>query len=247
LPIYLASHFYGAGRVFFQASGEMWRIRRLDVEFFQQYYVKLIRWVSQGRLLRDSTRGVLLTDRERCWMGDQVAVQAILRDPQDNPLLAESVLATVIRPDGTTQEVKLEATMNAVRPGTFSGQFTVTNEGEYRVNLPIPASPDLEVLSTYVRANIPDLEKQQPERNDALLSELATKTRGHFYIGTNSFRSDESDPFSPMRLIQPQDQETYLTGTMDRFFQRKVMMWLLGLMTAALAIEWTVRRLHKLA
>ena len=247
LPIYLASHFYGAGRVFFQASGEMWRIRRLDVEFFQQYYIKLIRWASQGRLLRDSTRGVLLTDRERCWMGDQVVVQAILRDAQDQPLMADTVVATVTRPDGTMQELQLEASQNAVRPGTFSGQFTAGSEGDYRVNLPVPESPDLEVLSTTVQASIPDLEKEQPQRNDALLNEIADKTHGHFYVGTKSFAVQKSNPLSPTNLIQPQDQETFLTGTMDRFFQRKLMMWLLGLIATVLSLEWIVRRLHKLA
>ncbi len=247
LPIYLASHFYGAGRVFFQASGEMWRIRRLEVEHFQQYYTKLIRWVSQGRLLRDSTRGVLLTDRERCWMGDEVVIQAILRDPQDQPLMMPQVTATVLRPDGSSQRIELKSNKNAVRQGTFSGQFTAGSEGDYRVSLPIPASPDLEVLTTSVQANIPDLEKEQPQRNDVLLKEMAEKTRGHFYVGTKEFKSSSDNLLSPNRLIQPQDQETYLTGTIDRFFQRKLMMWLLGLLTTALAFEWTVRRLHKLA
>ena len=247
LPIYLANHFYGAGRVFFQASGEMWRIRRLDVEFFQQYYVKLIRWASQGRLLRDSTRGVLLTDRERCWMGDQVVVQAILRDPQDQPLLLKKVDAVILRPDGTRQDLALEATKNAVRPGTFNGQFTAGSEGDYRISLPIPASPDLDVLTTTVQANIPDLEKEQPQRNDALLTELADKTNGHFYVGMKSFQTTDANPLSPTAIIQPQDQETFLTGTLDRFFQRKLMMWLLGLLATSLALEWTIRRLHKLA
>ena len=225
----------------------MWRIRRLDVEFFQQYYVKLIRWASQGRLLRDSTRGVLLTDRERCWMGDQVVVQAILRDPQDQPLLLKKVDAVILRPDGTRQDLALEATKNAVRPGTFNGQFTAGSEGDYRISLPIPASPDLDVLTTTVQANIPDLEKEQPQRNDALLTELADKTNGHFYVGMKSFQTTDANPLSPTAIIQPQDQETFLTGTLDRFFQRKLMMWLLGLIATALAFEWSVRRLHKLA
>lgn len=247
LPIYLASHFYGAGRVFFQASSEMWRIRRLEVEHFQEYYTKLIRWVSQGRLLRDSTRGILLTDRQRCWMGDQVVVQAILRDVQDQPLMAQSVDATIKRPNGTTQNIELKPTENAVRPGTFQGQFTTGSEGDYRVSLPIPDSPDFEILTATVQANIPDLEKEQPQRNDALLSEIADRTQGQFYVGTNSFLSAEDNPLSPVKLIHSQDQETFLAGTLDRFFQRKLMMWLLGLMATALALEWTVRRLHKLA
>ena len=247
LPIYLASHFYGAGRVFFQASSEMWRIRRIEVDHFQDYYTKLIRWVSQGRLLRDSTRGVLLTDRDRCWMGDQVVVQAILRDTQDQPLMLRSIDATIKRPSGTTQQLELEPSDSAVRPGTFQGQFTTGSEGDYRISLPIPDSIDFEILTKTVEANIPDLEKERPHRNDALLTELADQTLGHYYVGTESFCSTTQNPLSPVELIQPQDQETFLPGTVDRFFQRKLMMWLLGLLVAALACEWTVRRLHKLA
>jgi len=247
LPIYLASHFYGAGRVFFQASSEMWRIRRIDVEHFQEYYIKLIRWVSQGRLLRDSTRGILLTDRERCWMGDQVVVQAILRDAQGQPLMMQSIDATIKRPNGTTHRIELKPTENSVRPGTFHGQFTTGSEGDYRVSLPIPDSPDFEILTATVEANIPDLEKERPQRNDALLAELADRTQGQFYVGTGSFLSFKDNPISPDQLIQSQDQEAFLAGTLDRFFQRKLMMWLLGLMVTALSLEWTVRRLHKLA
>lgn len=247
LPIYMATHFYGAGRVFFQASSEMWRMRRIDVDYFVQYYTKLIRWVSQGRLLRDSTRGVLLTDRDRCWMGDEVVVQAILRDPQDQPLLLPSVPATIRRPDGTSDQLELKSNKNAVRPGSYQGQFTAGSEGDYRISLPIPASPDFEVLMTSVQANIPDLEKERPQRNDPLLAEMADKTVGHYYIGTESFQSSENNPLSPVKLIQPQDQETFLAGTLDRFFRRKLMIWLLTLLTVALAFEWTLRRLHKLA
>ncbi len=247
LPIYLASQFYGAGRVFFQASGEMWRVRRLEVEYFQNYYLKLIRWVSQGRLLRDSTRGVLLTDRERCWMGDQVVVQAILRDLRDDPLMLPSVDVLIARPDGSNTKLVLQGTKDSVRPGTFTGQFSANLEGEYRINLAIPDGPEQEVLTALVQANIPDLEKVHPQRNDALLSEMAEKTQGHYFVGMSECDVTDDNPLSLARLIQPQDQETVLPGTPDRNFQRRLMWWLLGLIVLCLSLEWTFRRLHKLA
>lgn len=247
LPIYLASQFYGAGRVFFQASAEMWRVRSIDVDYFQDYYTQIIRWASQGRLLRDSNRGVLLTDRDQCWMGDQVNVQAILRNAADEPLMAESVSATLTRPDGSKQVMLLQASGGAVRPGTFDAQFPTTSEGEYRISLPVPESPSLDVLTTTVRSSIPDLEKAKPQRNDLVLQEIANKSQGHYYVGVESFASSQTNPFSPNQLIAPQDQETFLTGTLDRFFQRKLMMWLLGWITLGLATEWTLRRLHKLS
>ncbi len=247
LPIYLASQFYGAGRVFFQASGEMWRLRRLDVQYFEQYYTKLIRWISQGRLLRDSNRGVLLTDRQRCWVGDQVVVEAILRDAQDDPLLLLEVQATMIRPDGGSETMLLRGTKDSVRLGTYVGQFTASSEGDYRINLPVPNNPDLEVLTAEVQANIPELEKQRPQRNDALLSEIAEKTLGHYYVGIDWLGVDPSDPHSPASLVPVQDHVTFLPGSPDRAFHRKLMIWLLLLFTFVLGLEWTLRRLHKLA
>ena len=247
LPIYLASQYYGAGRVIFQASGEMWRIRELDVDHFQDYYTQTIRWASQGRLLRDSTRGVLLTDKDRCWVGDQVNVKAILRDDQDQPLALNSVPATLLTPDGKTEELILQSFDQAVRPGTFSGNFLSPKEGDYRVSLLIPGSTELETLSKTVRASIPDREKEQPQRNDPLLSDMADKSNGYYFTSINEAVASEGEWMKLEAMIQPQDQKTYLPGTPDRQFTKLLMQWLLVLITVVLAIEWTCRRLHKLA
>ena len=247
LPIYFASQFYGAGRVFFQASSEMWRVRKLQVEYFENHYLKLIRWLSQGRLLRDSTRGVLISDRERCWMGDQVKIQAILTDAQDQPLLVSEIRATITEPDGKSRDIMLRSAKEAVRPGTYSSSFNASQEGEYRISVPIPDSPEFEVLTTAVQVSIPNLEKEQPMRNDALLSDLAEKSQGHYYVGMKEWDVDREDPLSPLQLIGSQDQTNFLPGTPDRNFRRKLMMWLLILISLVLALEWTTRRLHKLA
>ena len=247
LPIYLASQFYGAGRVFFQASGEMWRVRKLDVGYFQEYYTKLVRWASQGRLLRDSTRGVLLTDRDRCWVGDQVAVQAILRNVHDEPLSKSSVTAVLKRPNGSTQPIVLKAAPNAVRPGSYSGQLNTSMPGKYEIALPVPDSTELEVLTTAVQASIPDRERENPQRNDALLADMAEKTGGHYYVGMQSFNVSATDPNSPHNLILPQDQATFLTGTRNLDFQRRLMIWLMATIAMTLALEWTIRRIHRLA
>ena len=40
LPIFLAGHFYGAGRVFFIASGEMWRLRQIEDGYFRTVFIR---------------------------------------------------------------------------------------------------------------------------------------------------------------------------------------------------------------
>ncbi len=250
LPIYLANHSYGGGRVFFQASGEMWRARSLEVEYFRQYYTKLIRWASQGRLLRDSNRGILTTDRQRCWMGDQITVQAMLRDRQDEPLLVPDIESVVQLPNGSSQTLVLRPAENTIRPGIYSGRFSTTEEGDYQISLPIPDSVDLEILTASVQAAIPDLEKEKPQRNDRLLSEIASKTNGQYFIGLDKFSMyDSNSPRDESRslIIAPQDQVTYLTGTIDLNFKRKLMTWLFVIVVYSLTMTWAIRRLHKLA
>ncbi len=96
LPVYLASQFYGAGRVYFQGSGEMWRLRGESDAYFDNYYTKLVRWVSEGRLLRDSTRGVLLVDSSKAMVGDTITVRAVLTDEQFEPLDVPEVPAKLL-------------------------------------------------------------------------------------------------------------------------------------------------------
>ena len=105
----MASQFYGAGQVFYIGSGEMWRLRRVDPAYFEVLYTKLIRHVSQGRILRGSSRGALLVERDRYELGETVVVRARLSDAQHKPLTDDSVTAQLLRPDGTTEPVKLTA------------------------------------------------------------------------------------------------------------------------------------------
>lgn len=245
LPIYMAGHFYGSGRVFFLASGEMWRVRAVDDAYFEQFYTKLIRWASEGRLLRDSSRGVLLVDKDRCSLGDQVAVRAILQDAQHQPLAQETVSAVLIQPDTTRQTLTLTRVKDEVREGTYVEQFTALQEGDYRIELQHPAVGD-QLLMREVRARIPAAETENPERNDVLLRDLADKTGGDYFVGIEAALARDGRP-GIATLLKQQDQVTTLPGTPDRRFERLLMGWLMGLICGVLCLEWLFRRLSKLA
>ena len=248
LPIYMAGHFYGSGRVFFQASGEMWRLRALDVTYFEQYYTKLIRWASQGRLLRDSSRGVLLVDKERCLLGDHVGIQAILTDAQHEPLADEIVNAILVLPDGTRKPIELRQVKDAARDGMFAGQFTALQDGDYQVELLVPQTAEEILLMQTVRVRIPALEIENPKRDDALLKEIAQLSQGEYYIGLTTATNRGGANRAPLAShLEPQDQQTTLPGTPDPDFEEKLMAWLIGLICGALCLEWLLRRLARLA
>ena len=92
-PIYMAGQLYGAGRVFYEGSGEMWRLRAMDESYFEQFYTKLLRYVSQGRMLRGSRRGNLSVDRDSYLLGSTVDIEARLTDAQHKPLVKNKVTA----------------------------------------------------------------------------------------------------------------------------------------------------------
>ncbi|MFO7906749.1 MAG: hypothetical protein ACQESR_25895 [Planctomycetota bacterium] len=251
LPIYAAGHFYGAGRVFFQASGEMWRLRALDPRYFETYYTKLIRWASQGRLLRDSSLGLLLVEKDRCMLGEQVTVRAMLSDVQHRPLQLESVPAMLLQPDGTRESMVLRQVQNAARDGMYEAQFPALQVGDYRIEVTPTEDNREELLTAKVRVRAPTLEIEQPQLDEPLLVEMCETTEqlgGAYFRGFDAaMNRTGANRTTLAATIQPNNQVVYLPESIDKSFDQKLMGWLMGLIVGFLCLEWLVRRLSKLA
>lgn len=239
--VYMAGQFYGTGRVFYLGSGELWRLRSLSENHFERLYTRLIRYVSQGRLLRGSSRGVLLVDRDRYLLGGTVEVRAQLTNARLEPLSAEAVDLEVLSPDGTLQQVRLQA--DAARPGAYRGGFHVRQEGTYRLELPVPES-DGERLGRRIQVRLPDLERESVQRNHALLRELAVRTGGVYYLTPQAaVRGAEGVP--PL-ADQLRDRSRTVTLSAP-----PVPLWdnvyMLAVICGLLSLEWLLRRLVRLA
>jgi len=215
----------------------------LNDAYFEQFYTKLIRHVSQGRLLQGSSRGMLLVDRDRYLLGNTVVVRAQLTNLPFEPLDLPGVSLKVIRPDSIVDDLQL--TPDPARKGMYLGQFTALQEGTYRLELPLPQG-DSEQLSRRIQVRVPDLERENPERNDALLSEIAKSTGGLYYVGADAVLGSRGMP--PLANQLPDRTEvTYLAGVTDRDFDERWTRLLLLVICGSLCLEWLIRRLSKLA
>ncbi len=246
LPVYQASQFYGAGRIYFQGSGEMWRLRGESDAYFDSYYTKLIRWVSEGRLLRDSNRGILLVDTSRAGVGDTITVRAVLSNEQFEPLDVPEVRAKLLAPSGRIDDLRLLPLKGEPKAGTYGGRFVVREAGSYEIRLTLGDALDEEVLRQSVQVRLPTIELERPRRNDAELTQFASVTGGE-YIPINDDITDQMIAESLLSKLKPQPQTTILPGTPDIDFSRRrnaVLMWLIATM---LSMEWITRRLHRLA
>ncbi len=267
MPIYLASQFYGGGRVVFQGSGEIWRIREVDENYFNTYWTKLVRWSAQGRLLRDSDYGLLLTDKEEASLGEQVTIRAVLRDTQFKPLRQPSVVVNMIDPAGQLSPLTLTQFSGTGQEGVFVGQFLLRQAGKYQIRLDTKIANDA-ILTRQVIARVPALEIERPKRNDELLFAMSEQSGGAYFAGVQnaitgrSLRMDTpsavegqssgSPPVSAIdeplvKRITSRDQVNYLPGAPDREFQERWMTVLMLSIAAALSLEWLLRRLSRLA
>jgi len=247
-PIYLASQFYGAGRCVFLGGGELWRVRAVGDQYFDRFYTKLVRWISQGRLLMDSDRGVLLVDRQQATLGEQVVVRAVLKDERYEPLLQSEVVARLIDAQGRNLPLVLRPLADGSQPGVYTGQFPVQVPGEYSVQLQLGGLASDKVLSVTVDGKIPAREMQQSERNDPLLRQMSVDTGGNYWTGVAAaMQSDSAQGLDLVERIAPQDQVAYLPGAVDQVFQLRWLSWLMAWIAGSLSLEWLARRLHRLA
>jgi hypothetical protein len=239
-PIYLASQFYGSGRVVFQGGGELWRMREVGEQYFDTYYTKLVRWAGQGRLLRDSDRGMLLVDKEQAIVGEQVMVRAVLKDVQFQPLIQNEAIAKLLEPGGRSTQLRLAPLADPTQAGVYIGQYTTRKTGTYEVQLPIGSLAEQVLLTQQTIVRVPALEIQRPQRNDPLLSELASKTGGKYSLGLSGLDTIVSS-------IKPREQVNYLPNAPDNEFRQRLNALLMALIAGALSLEWLTRRLSRLA
>ncbi len=242
LPVYLAGQFYGSGRVFYVGSGELWRLRQVEPTYFDRLYTKLIRHVTQGRLLRQSRRGMLMVDRDRYILGNTVKIRAQLTNSQLEPLQATSVGLDVLQPDGSVQNLSLAA--DPSRTGLFAGQLTVLQEGAYRLELPVPESS--ERLVRRLQVKLPDLERENPLLNDKLLKQIAAGSDGKYFEGLNAALAGKEQG-GLVGLLKDRTKTIIRPAAPDPRWEQTWLKWVMVLLCGLLFAEWIVRRLFRLA
>ncbi|HEY1067428.1 MAG TPA: FixH family protein, partial [Pirellulales bacterium] len=235
-PIYFAGQIYGSGRVFYMGSSEMWRLRAADEAYFERFWTKLIRYVSQERMRRGAKRGVLLVERDTYDLGQPVQVAAQVRTTDQKPLDAASVDLDVLNPNGSPMRVQLKPSKSG-GPGTFAGQFTPREPGSYRIEVVIPDATEEDRLTHQIEVTLPDLEQRNNVRNDAVLSRLAAETGGTYLVG--------ADKAGQVVDLLPAKTRTELQ--LERPISQWDRPWVLAAVVSLLCLEWLLRRLLKLA
>jgi hypothetical protein len=240
-PILLASQFYGAGRVLYLGSAELWRIRGISDEYFDRFFIRAIREVAQGRMKQGNQRLLLMPERKNYYLRQTVRVRARVFDRQLNPLQAPNVTMRVFEPDGREMVPAIKLLKDPNRAGEYVQDFVVTQRGPYRLELVDPEDPEAVSASSVeteeIEVTVPRLESENTQQNVKYLRDLVVDTSGDYVP------PETAAEIVPTLLPDVGEQVAVDISSRPLWDKAWVMYVLIGL----LSLEWLTRKLLKLA
>ena len=231
LPV-IALQRFGAGKVLFHATDELWRWRFRDGErIYSRYWIQALRFLSRTQSL-DGARGVEFTaDRQTYQRGDAVKLRLQVNDERQLPA-SGSATVMLERSDEPRRSIELARMANSTN--LFAGELRGLSVGRYHAWLTDPSFPGSPPAADFaVEAPQRELLRRQLDRADL---EAATRaTHGRY------FPLHEADRV-PAEI--PAGQPVPLSAaTIIPLWTR----WeLLVLFAALLTVEWSLRRRWRL-
>ena len=233
LPV-IALRRFGAGKVLFHATDELWRWRfRVGDVYYGRYWLQAIRFLSRSKLIGQDRSAVLYSDREKYAAGDDATIRIQFFKDSLVPAEDDGVSVTVER----SGDVPRSLTLSRV-PGSFTvfeGRMSQLAEGRYDVWVTKPAfekSPP--VTDFQVEAPSRELKQRDLDKND--LVRAAKQTYGRYFAVVDAMQLPASIPSGqPVSL-----------GT-----QKSVPLWnrweLLSIFGLLLLTEWLLRKRARLS
>jgi hypothetical protein len=167
---------YGAGKVLFMGTDGAWRWRKgVEDKYHYRFWGQVVRWMAYQRNMSQGDKMRLFYSPDRPNAGAVLTVNANVTSLGGEPMRDGVVVAQITAPSGKTSSTRLQPAGEDAW-GLFTGGFTPTEPGQYRVRL---TSADAgSELDTTISVQGTSREKLgQPAKVD-VLREIAQLTRG---------------------------------------------------------------------
>lgn len=235
---------YGAGNTAYIGFNGTWRWRQMgrEAEFFDKFWVKLVRYLADARSSKGRRYGSLETDKDRYEVGDKVAITARLRNAAYEPLKADQVEATLRTEDGAPISVMLRPVMN--QPGTFEGHTAARRTGVQTLTVDIPSAEGIKptVDDKNFTVELPQVEMNQQWLNKPLLTQLAEQTGGKYFELNELDQLAAAVPDQTEKIVERGPS----TPVWDLPAVVNLRTGLLFVLVGLLSVEWALRKKFKL-
>jgi hypothetical protein len=166
---YLVLMPYGAGKVFWIGSGEVWRLRQYKEAYHERFWAKLGRFVGSGSLTQLNRR--INTIHGRTFQSNTfVPIDAQILGKEMKPLNEKAkVELTLSLPRATLEKdqvylmTKKLSTAETEWNGTFTSRFLVKAPGEYNYTIKVEETGDTDTGKFIVKESNPELDNTRPD------------------------------------------------------------------------------------
>ena len=234
--IVLAYQPYGRGKAIALTVQDTWNWQMaasipVEDQTHENFWRQIERWLVDGVPNMVDVH----TSTERVDPGEPVTIDATVVDPQWVELNDATVVAQVMRPDGSKQTVPLQ--WSGERDGHYRGTFVSTTAGAYEVAVDATRAGGQAVGSSmaYVRAVPSEAEYFDPTMHAQPLKRIAEETGGKFYTAAAAEGLAEDVRYAGRGVTAVEERELWNMPI--------VLITLMGLVCA----EWGYRRVVGLA
>ena len=243
----LVSGRYGAGTVLYFGFNSTWRWRSVGVQaqYYDRFWIQVVRYLVESRSLQGQRRALVETDRSEYDLGDRVRVLAKVLDNQFQPLTEERLNAQVITAEGVTLPLELKKVPG--QAGEYQGVFAPQSVGQFSLTMVLPdRSDDLVKLSDPLvqpasfRVRSPSLEAATYWLNERLLRQIAEISGGRYFT---------LDQWNEVAEIVPEkvSETQYESRPEPLWDQTQGLRWSFFLLPVLLlTLEWSLRKKAKL-
>jgi hypothetical protein len=239
-PALVAGRF-GAGSVLYFGFQGTWRWRRvgLQAQFFDRFWIQVIRYLVENRSLQGSRRGFVDCDQPEYELGSKVTLLARFLDEQFQPS-SQPTLQAIISDDQRRQQ-KVNLQLIPGQPGQYEGSFAATRTGSFEVTLDVPNAGSEQLIETAtLRVVPPSAEANAYWLNEKLLREIAEQSGGKYFRLTDLQQLPAALPTLETRAeFNSPPRPVWDLNRLTRYLA-------LLLPVALLGFEWAVRKWFKL-
>lgn len=169
--VLLATQYVGAGRSAYLGIDTTWRWRRGDEKPFNRFWIQMLRFLVEGRLLGGRARGQILVSQDTYEVGDTVVVTARALTEAFDPLLLPQLTMTVQSgTGGTGTETPMHVELSPIpgREGHYEGRFQVRDQGAYTMKIQLPSLAEKSAKNAEIEKAIFVSEANLEMRNTSL-------------------------------------------------------------------------------
>lgn len=242
--VLLATQYVGAGRTAWLGINSTWRWRRHDEKYFNRFWIQMLRFLVEGKLLGGRARGQILTQRDQFDRGDVVVVTVRALDESFNPLLLPAVDLAISSAAGPAEGGSVISLAPVPgREGYYEGRFAANEVGTLRLSVELPGAqptgPDdaARRIERDIVVSQPDIEMRNIAMDRAALRELAEAAGGR----SRYFDVDEALQIPP--LIEDMSRTSRAAGRSRALWDNAAV---LSLLVGLLTVEWILRRVARL-